>query len=162
MPPETLQRLLRHLAACHTIKEVDKDTYTQTTFSEAPIDPSTSGAFEAYFGAIGLMYLNVPKYMASTAYAMPTDPRSNAFHDAFGCNGQTLFDWYSQHPSQAKIFNNSMTGLAASQPAWIDIYPPEHILTGDDGTSTLMVDVGGNLGRDLDFSPQGIEISPAA
>jgi hypothetical protein len=43
-----------------------------------------------------------------------------------------------------------MGGVMMHQASWLDIFPHESLLQGLDETSAVVVDVGGNVGRDLD------------
>lgn len=59
-----------------------------------------------------------------------------------------MFHYYESHPIEGKSF---MSGFMANQAGWVDILPPSTFLESDlGGDSFLVVDVGGNIGHDLE------------
>ncbi|KAF7174683.1 hypothetical protein CNMCM7691_003369 [Aspergillus felis] len=56
----------------------------------------------------------------------------------------------NSHPREGQSFNYVTGGVMANQAGWLDIFPHERILeTATDGTP-LVVDVGGNIGHDME------------
>lgn len=97
-------------------------------------------------------YYKMPEYLEKHAYKNPTDPRDGIFQYAKGWKGD-LFEYYDVHPREGASFNNVMGAVMANQASWLDIYPHETLLESgspDDDAHPLLVDVGGNVGHDLE------------
>lgn len=98
----------------------------------------------------------MPEYLAQTGYKNPADPNDGIFQYTKGFQG-SLFDYYDQHPVEGASFNNMMGGIMAHQASWLDVYPHDQIVAlssservdGLDDTP-LLVDVGGNVGHELE------------
>ena len=87
-------------------------------------------------------------------YKSPMDPTDGIFQYAKGSKG-SLFDYYDVNPRESKTFNDIMGGVMSRQASWLDIYPHEKLFGPDAGgassqKSVILVDVGGNVGRDLE------------
>ena len=91
----------------------------------------------------------MPGFLRRNGYEAPSDPRNGVFQDTFQCKGKTLFEWYGEHPAEAKNFNTCMTSYTGHRTRWIDVYPTERLIDGSTEGS-LIVDVGGNVGEDLE------------
>lgn len=96
---------------------------------------------------------NLHKWFKINGYKAPTSSRDNPF--TFGNQtDMTVFEYLAAYPSLGAAFNNHMTGYRLGRPSWIDpsIYPVREKLLADidsSSTSVLLVDVGGNMGRDV-------------
>ncbi|RAL16176.1 S-adenosyl-L-methionine-dependent methyltransferase [Aspergillus homomorphus CBS 101889] len=139
--PMLLCRILRHLAACNIIVEVSPDHYKQSAFSKSLLEP--------VFGA-WIPFLLMPEYLAKTNYQNPTDPNDGIFQYTKNFEG-SLFDYYDQHPTESAVFNNVMGSVMAKQAGMLDIFPYERLADAQPDTSAtpLLVDVGGNVGHDI-------------
>lgn len=92
----------------------------------------------------------MPLYLAHNGYKNPLDPSNGVFQYAKGCT-RDMFHYYQFHPVEGESFNHVMGGVMANQAGWIDIFPPNTFLESDlGGDSPLIVDVGGNIGHDLE------------
>lgn len=94
----------------------------------------------------------MPEYLARTNYVNPTDPNDGVFQYTKGFPGG-LFQYYDAHPEEGRTFNNVMGGVMAHQAGMLDIYPYENLVDGNDNDESsipLLVDVGGNVGHDLE------------
>lgn len=96
----------------------------------------------------------MPEYLAQTGYVNPIDPADGVFQYTKNVKGN-LFDYYRANPREGKSFNNVMGGVMAHQASWLTIYPHETLL--DMGSSlpsasesAILVDIGGNVGHDLE------------
>ena len=97
----------------------------------------------------------MPEYLAKTGYTNPADPADGIFQYTKGWKGN-VFDFYDSHPEESKTFNDVMGSVMAEQASWLDIYSheellkvgPQDVLSAE--SSVILVDVGGNVGRDLD------------
>jgi hypothetical protein len=72
------------------------------------------------------------------------------FQYAKGFKG-SLFDYYDTHPVEGAVFNYMMGGVMAKQAGMLDLYPIERLLDEPESPSPppLLVDVGGNVGHDI-------------
>ena len=91
----------------------------------------------------------MPEYLAQTSYANPSDPENGIFQYTKDSKGN-LFDYYNYHREEGKSFNHVMGGVMAQQASWLSIYPHETLVNTAVKGSTILVDVGGNIGHDLE------------
>ena len=91
----------------------------------------------------------MPKYLAQTSYSNPTDPENGVFQYTKGSTGN-LFDYYNSQPQEGESFNHVMGGVMAHQANWLSIYPHEMLVQSASEGSPILVDVGGNVGHDLE------------
>ena len=91
----------------------------------------------------------MPEYLAQTGYANPIDPQRGIFQYTKGFHGN-LFDYYNSHQQEGESFNHVMGGVMAHQASWLSIYPHETLVASAFKASPVLVDVGGNIGHDLE------------
>lgn len=146
-----LSRLLRHLAANNLLEETSSDVFKPTLFSQSLVQPVFGEWINYLYDAIIPCFQTLPTWLSKNAYKAPTDPANGVFHAATGWSGGDLFDYYNAHPREGASFNHVMGGVMAHQASWLDIYPHESIVaTERQGVGPLVVDIGGNVGHDLD------------
>lgn len=94
----------------------------------------------------------MPEYLAQTGYKNPTDPNNGIFQYTKGGFKGGLFEYYDTHQVEGKSFNNVMGGVMANQAGMLDIYPYDVLRDAQSVSSTtpLLVDVGGNVGHDME------------
>ncbi|KAA8644045.1 hypothetical protein EYZ11_004480 [Aspergillus tanneri] len=145
-----LQRILRHLAATNVLDNPAEGQYRQTAFSEALLQPVFGEWITYLYDATIPCFHKAPEYLASTGYQNPTDPKNGIFQYTKGFMGN-LFEYYDAHPEEGRSFNNVMGGVMANQAGMLDIYPYGNLIdpTRDDATTPVLVDVGGNVGHDI-------------
>lgn len=95
------------------------------------------------------VFFKTPEYLKKTAYANITDPEDGVFQYAKDQEGD-MFAYYNENPPEGASFNHVMGGVMADQATWLDIIPPERFLDGADPSQPLVVDVGGNIGHDIE------------
>ena len=96
------------------------------------------------------IFYHMPLFLAHTRYRNPTDPANGVFQHAKRWTGD-MFDYYAAHPVEGASFNHVMGGVMAHQARWVDIFPAARLLETDRGGDTpLLVDVGGNIGHDVE------------
>lgn len=93
--------------------------------------------------------LHAPKFLADTKYVNPRDPQDGIFQFAKGTR-RGLFDYYDSEPRESETFDHIMGGVMMNQASWLNIFPHERLVQNLDESSAVLVDVGGNVGRDLD------------
>ena len=151
--PLLLARIMKHLAAMGTIREVSAEVYEHTALSRAMIDAPVYDAVTCCYDILRPSYQKLPQYLAEHSYAMPKDPNDGPFQYAFGA-GQNLFQYLVANPDQMMKWTGHMAGYSYGRPRWCQpgFYPVEDRLgeglqPGND--QVLLVDVGGGKGQDL-------------
>lgn len=81
-------------------------------------------------------------------YENPSDPSNTVFQFTKGCK-EGLFEYYDTHEKERRTFNEMMGGVMAHQAGMLDIYPYENLIDCPQVDRPLLVDVGGNVGHDL-------------
>lgn len=92
----------------------------------------------------------MPEYLAQTGYQTPTDPQNGIFQYTKSFKG-SLFEYYDVNPLEGATFNNMMGGVMAKQAGMLDLYPYDRLDDSQptDSPTPLLVDVGGNVGHDI-------------
>ncbi|KAL5371007.1 hypothetical protein PMIN06_012789 [Paraphaeosphaeria minitans] len=126
-----LGRLLKHIGAMGYIKETDADTYAPTNFSNALTIPTIGDSYPCFVKGLLPASLHFPTYLTQTNYATPTDVRSGAFQSAIKTE-RNMFEYLTAHPPPGfyPVKERLVQGMAESD-------------------ATLLVDIGGCLGHDL-------------
>lgn len=95
-------------------------------------------------------YFKLPRYLEQTKYRNPVDPSDGVFQYAKDCRGKDMFHFYQENTVEGESFNHVMGGVMATQAGWLDIFPHETIVSSAKPDGPLVVDVGGNIGHDLE------------
>lgn len=99
---------------------------------------------------VGIPVLHkTPEFLQKTGYKNPTDPKDVAFHYAKDYRGD-MFDYFTSHPREGASFNHVMGGVMAHQAGWLEIIQAENFMNGSDPNGPMVVDVGGNIGHDIE------------
>ena len=61
-----------------------------------------------------------------------------------------MFHFYQESRVEGESFNQVMGGVMANQSGWLEIFPHGTLLSTAKPDGPLLVDVGGNIGHDLD------------
>ncbi|KAK7182858.1 hypothetical protein DPSP01_011978 [Paraphaeosphaeria sporulosa] len=144
-----LERLLRHLASNHMLHEPSIGTYEQTPFTKSLLDPVFGEWINHLYDATLPTFFKLPEYLAQTKYKVPLDPENGVFQYAKGWKGD-MFNYYAAHPREGESFNHVMGGVMARQAGWLDIFPHDRVVETAVGDGPLVVDVGGNIGHDIE------------
>lgn len=101
-------------------------------------------------------FFKMPEYLGQTGYKNPIDPKDGVFQFAKGWKDD-MFNYYESHPREGESFNHVMGGVMAQQGGWLDIFPSETLLeaSAKELETPLLVDVGGNIGHDIERFRQG-------
>lgn len=91
-----------------------------------------------------------PEFLRKTGYKNPTSPEDGIFQYARSYKAGNLFQYYKDHPREGASFNHVMGGVMANQATWFDIIPVRTFMEGHDPSQPLLVDIGGNVGHDLE------------
>ncbi|KAL7928632.1 S-adenosyl-L-methionine-dependent methyltransferase [Trichoderma chlorosporum] len=146
---QLFSRILRHLSVNHVIEEVSASVYKPTTFSLALLQPVFGEWINYLYDAAIPCFLRMPEYLQKTNYQTPVDPDDGVFQYAKDFKGD-LFKYYAENPREGASFNHVMGGVMANQASWVNIIPAETFINGSDPAQPLVVDVGGNVGHDIE------------
>lgn len=95
-------------------------------------------------------FFKLPRYLAQTGYRNPVDPNDGVFQYAKDCRGKDMFHYYQENRVEGESFNQVMGGVMANQSGWLEIFPHDTLISNAKPDAPLVVDVGGNIGHDLD------------
>lgn len=148
-PQELVGRILRHLAAWDTVKELDVNTFAATSTSNAFLDASVSSGLDFWIHLASIGMRNMPQYIRDGNYGNLGIPGKGNFEQANG-TGKRLFEWLNEHPEGFRAHTDHLNAFSTDRRGWLDTYPAqERLLDGSDLTSPMLVDIGGGLGRDV-------------
>jgi hypothetical protein len=94
-----------------------------------------------------------PEWWRSNKFQPPT-ATDGLFQYAFR-QFTDFFDYLSKSPPHDDYFNKFMSGYHQGRPSWMDVgfYPVQQLIDGLDAAdpeAVLLVDIGGNVGHDID------------
>ncbi|KAK8084446.1 hypothetical protein PG997_005717 [Apiospora hydei] len=145
---QLLSRLLRHLASNQMLEEVSCEVYRPSPFAASLLQPAF-GEWINYLYDISLpCFYKMPEYLEKTGYKEPADPRDGIHQYTWG-HRTDLWQYHTDHPREGQSFNRALGGKMAHQAGWPDIVPLAPLLAGAEADGPLLVDVGGNIGHDL-------------
>ncbi|KAJ6014911.1 hypothetical protein N7540_009502 [Penicillium herquei] len=137
------------LASNNILEEVSTNMYKPTKLTDSLL-PSKYGEWINWMFDNGLApAAKMPEFLQKTGYESPTDPDDGIFQYAKGYKGD-LFKYLTDNPRDGECFNHCMGGVMAQQVSWLKLVPIENFVSGADPELPLVVDIGGNLGHDLD------------
>ncbi|KAK3386836.1 S-adenosyl-L-methionine-dependent methyltransferase [Podospora didyma] len=153
--PALLSRLLKHVAAMGYIHETGRDEYRPSSFSKSLTIPIIGAGYQIFTGpgstgGLGKCVSSLPAYLKSTGYKTPnsmSDGNLQFSHET----KLNMFEWLHANPPTGQQFNQHMGGYAQGRPRWLDdgFYPvQERLIEGFSG-ETLLVDIGGSVGHDI-------------
>jgi hypothetical protein len=130
---------------------------TPSTYAPTPFTPVLSSASPfpsaiLHFTHLYTSIAAIPSYFEQNGYKNPTDAHDAPFNLAFDCKGTTYFDWVVQ-PGRERLgdaFNKTMEMQKSNDEAeLVKSYPAAERLKQDDPERVLFVDVGGNVGHQV-------------
>ena len=150
--PDLISRIAKHLAAMNIIGENDQG-YVPTPLSNALTEPKYRDGIIYTYDVAGPSFRHLPEYLKSIKYALPTELTNGPFQAAHKTE-LPFFAWLDQNPPYLQKFSNYMSAYRAGKPSWVDpgFYPvTERLAKAYDSSAsdTLLVDVGGGVGHDL-------------
>ncbi|KAL8720225.1 MAG: hypothetical protein Q9225_002887 [Loekoesia sp. 1 TL-2023] len=131
------------------LEEVSPGQFKQTAFTLALLQPIFGEWINYLYEATIPCFHKLPEYLAQTNYTNPFDPDNGVFQYTKGSKGN-LFEYLKDHPRAGESFNQVMGGVMAHQASWLDIYPYQTLVESATRDSPILVDVGGNIGHDLE------------
>ncbi|KAF2023244.1 O-methyltransferase [Setomelanomma holmii] len=154
-------RMLRHLAAMHTVHEVGPDTYAST-----PV--STALAAQGYQDSVLFITDNfqpvlqaVPSYFQHHGFSSPESGIDGPFQHAYNCKGRHYFEYFQKSdPEMGRRFASMMDMWSKGRPRWFyeDYYPvKERLIFGAKNGAPFLVDAGGGSGHDIEDIRQAFD-----
>ncbi|MCJ1317167.1 hypothetical protein MMC15_002490 [Xylographa vitiligo] len=148
--PALLYRIFRHLAANHVLQETSIAVFKPTALSISFTNPVFGEWINHLYDATLPIFYKMPIYLAQNDYRNPVDATNGVFQYTKAWKGD-MFHYYQTHPAEGASFDHVMGGVMANQARWVDIFPSQTLLDTDrGGASPLVVDVGGNIGHDIE------------
>ncbi|KAK8069621.1 S-adenosyl-L-methionine-dependent methyltransferase [Apiospora phragmitis] len=147
--PQLLARLLRHIASNHMLEEVSADVFRPSAFATSLLQPAYGEWINYLYDTSLPCSYKMPEYLQKTGYMEPADPRDGIHQYTKGYKGD-VWQYHTDNPREGASFNRGLGGKMAHQASWVNIVPLTPLLDGADESQPLLVDVGGNIGHDLD------------
>ncbi|CAG8953953.1 hypothetical protein HYFRA_00010914 [Hymenoscyphus fraxineus] len=143
-------RLMRVLSLIGFVEEIGEEKWSSTLVTKAMTTPAIEGSHRHLWDMTFGTAAKIPEYMQKHGYKSPTGlhdgPLQYALQTDLAC-----FDYCSSKESTLQDFNNMMTGIRHSRPSWVEWFPvSEQILNDYKTDTTLLIDVGGGWGHDLE------------
>ncbi|KZM28029.1 uncharacterized protein EKO05_0002051 [Ascochyta rabiei] len=160
--PVLVARMLRHLAAMSTVRELGPDVF-------APSPTSRAFASDKYQDTILYIVDNFqpaldagPSYFRANAFQTPNSSVDAPFQHAFNCKGTHYFEYFDRVDREmGRRFASMMDVWSMGRQRWFDAdyYPvAERLIAGAETTAsgedsseekTFLVDIGGGTGHDI-------------
>lgn len=147
-----LQRLTRHLVAMKLIAFHD-GAFFPSALSNGLAAENYQHSIRFCYEAARPSFNGFPEYFKNTNYRSPTLGGTDGPFQAAHKTDLPFFEWLIATPPQLQYFDSFMTAYRAGKPDWYDFYPvKERLFEGYDSSvnETLLVDVGGGKGHDMD------------
>ncbi|KAI4592216.1 hypothetical protein KJ359_011455 [Pestalotiopsis sp. 9143b] len=142
------------MAANGMLEETSFNVFKPAGFSQSLLEPVFGEWVNHYYDAMIPSFQALPSWLSQNAYKEPKDPANGVFQLAKGWKGD-LFSYYDANPREGASFNQVMGAVMAHQAGWLDIYPHDDIFAeitaeGLLESPPLVVDIGGNIGHDIE------------
>ena len=143
------------LTSLRLANETSLDTYASNAETEVLIQPNQVGAMRFLNGPTLRNMSNAAKYMRALGGRFPEFPDSSKGEQSIAefTYGAPLWELFRREPEILADFSAYLSGRRENLVGqWFDIYPAAtHLSTAikDIGDRALVVDVGGNVGYDL-------------
>lgn len=137
-------RILKHLAATHTISEVGLSTFTANDATRLLASPAGWGNLMFGYNILNKAYHELPEMLKKTKYKNPDHTSDTSFHRAYDTK-LPFFVFLQQDPDTIRYFQNSLAAFE-SPVSWTTAVPLTERLQGTDKTTLLFVDIGGGHG----------------
>ncbi|KAI9652255.1 MAG: hypothetical protein M1831_007103 [Alyxoria varia] len=141
--------LLKHLATWHIVAEEGPDTYSPTEYSLALSRPEMAACVNLHFDAFILTFPKLPGFLKVNGYKRPTDAQRAPFGWAYNWPGN-FFEYTGVNKQCNDSINMCMQMYTHYRGSWLDVFPGEQLLEKSEPDQTLLVDVGGGLGHDVE------------
>ena len=138
--------MLRNLATNGILDTNASGLYQMTHYTSALAEPRMASMASYFYEMLTRLCAHLPSFLAATDYQNPSN-----FHDGVWnhMTGQDCIDYLRTHPGLDLHLSNKLSLLADSREDWLEVFPPQSLLSRSNSQSVLLVDVGGNTGNDI-------------
>ncbi|KAJ5814445.1 uncharacterized protein N7503_001195 [Penicillium pulvis] len=152
--PVLLSRLLRHLSATGYLIETGVDEYQLTNYMKAMSIPAIGNSYLAMLSCTSAGPMRFHEFSRKRGWVNPNNAKDTALMYAYGTTMDT-FTW-QQSLGYGSHFSDHMSGYALGSLPWMapSFYSvKERLIDGadTDPDAPFLVDIGGNVGRDLEL-----------
>ncbi|KAJ6051895.1 hypothetical protein N7499_011274 [Penicillium canescens] len=149
-----LSRLMRHLSAMGYLIEIGVDEYRLTNYMKAMSIPAIGNSYLAMLSCTSAGPMRFHEFSRKRGWVNPTDAKDTAMMYAYRTAMDT-FTW-QQSLGYGSHFSDHMSGYALGSLPWMDpsFYSvKERLIDGADADpeAPFLVDIGGNVGHDLEL-----------
>lgn len=155
-------RMMRPLTATGVFREAAEHTYAATPISHALATPALTGGFQFMFDYATRSLANMPRCLEKAGFR-DVDGPPGPFQD---CNGtdELMFPYLARDQGMMAHFNHFMSGSLATRADWFDKFDAEAIVLAgaeaDDPDATLLVDIAGGGGHDVEAFSRAFPLAP--
>jgi hypothetical protein len=146
-------RMLRHLAAMGTVREVAPDTFAPTSFTKAIAEPMYQDIIMFIADNHQPVLQAVPRYFIKNGFTSPDSSVDSPFQQAYNCKGTHMFEyWQGKNPEMGRRFASMMDVWSRGRPRWFseEFYPVKNrLISGAEKHNPFLVDVGGGSSHDI-------------
>jgi len=144
-----LTRILRLLASVGFVHEISQNLWGATPTTKAMATSTVAAGHRFVWDILITSAIQAPKFLREAGHCCPTEP-TNGFIQYAQQTKYNVFDFLNSKPSLLTDFNNFMGNTMGARQYWVDWFPVEdHLLAQFNPETTLLVDVGGGKGHDL-------------
>lgn len=137
-------RILKHLAATHTIAEAGVSTFAANDATRLLASPAGWGNLMFGFNILNKALQELPKMLKETKYKNPDHTSDTSFQRAYETK-LPFFLFLQQDPDKIRYFQKSLSTFE-SPISWTTAVPLAEKLQGTDKNTPLFVDIGGGHG----------------
>ncbi|KAH8880853.1 putative O-methyltransferase [Thozetella sp. PMI_491] len=159
-----LRRLCRLMASVDVLDEVAEDRYKLTRLTKylggnQGLGPMQLQAWADHWEIMGK---SIPAFLRKTSFQEPHDPTNTSYRDG---NPESLEFWsrLTSNPSLQRSFGGFMEAWSRQKRPWPEYFDTNLLLESIDPSTPIVVDVGGNVGLDLEsFLAKHPDVPPGA
>jgi hypothetical protein len=159
--PVLVARMLRHLAAMGTVREVAPDTFSPSHTVSAFADPAYHDAILFVTDDFQPVHHKIPSYFQEHGLTSPDNGLDAPFQHTYNCKGTHYFEYMSKYNQEmGRRFASMMEAWSRGRPRWFsDEYYPvkERLINGAQPDAPFLVDIGGGSGHDVEGLRQKFE-----
>lgn len=145
-------RMMRPLIPLGVFDEPAEYTYASTPISQALVMPALTGGYQFMFDYATRSLANLPRYLEKKGFT-DVNEAPGPFQD---CNNtdDLMFPHLTKNADMMTHFNHFMSGSLAMRADWFEKFDAKSIMLDgaktDDPESTLLVDIAGGEGHDVE------------
>lgn len=150
------RKVLKTLASCHLVEEVDVDMWATTRFADVMSSEVSKDALGYFVPYVNKVLLSSPEFLKEKKYQLSNDPLDTTVQHFHGLTGKSHFYEIMRQEGLMKNFESLMKVLWDQRIHWSaegsGCYPVrKRLLEGvsKETDSVFMVDVGGGHGQDF-------------